>query len=852
MRRWVIALVSALAALGASCRELPRRAGLELDGEWEFRRAPAGAWRPATVPGCVHADLLAEGLIEDPLAGAREGELRWIEEADWEYRTIFDVPRELLESERLELDFQGLDTYAEISLNDSLLCRADNMFRRWRVPCEGLLRASGNVLRVYFRSPVKTVEAAWNALDPKLPGGPRVLTRKAAYQYGWDWAPRYVTSGVWRPVYLRAWGAARILDLEIVQKRVTERSAALAARFEIEASAAGRVALAVYFGDRSVANAAADLVAGTNTVSVDFEVPEPRLWWTNGLGEPHLYHCLGELKSGGVAIDWAERWVGIRTIELVEERDAAGRSFSFRLNGVPLFIKGANYVPPDCFPSRVTPRQREYLVAAAADAGMNMLRVWGGGLYEDDSFYDLCDEYGILVWQDFMFACAMYPGDEAFLANVEQEAVENVERLRGHACIALWCGNNESDEGWRHWGWQRELGISAADSLRIWGDYETLFHVLLPSVVARCAPGTPYVPSSPRYGRAEARSLEEGDSHYWGVWHDGEPFEILSEKIPRFMSEFGFQALPALSTIEGFAGAGETVDSSVLAAHQKHPRGGEIILSYMERSYRVPNDLASFAYVSQLLQAEGMKIGIEAERRAMPRCMGTMYWQLDDCWPAVSWSSIDYYGVPKALYYFARRAYRDVLVSPVVENGAVRVYVVSDRQEPFDARVTLELVDFTGETVWRGERRTSIRERSARLLFEAELESFLRGRAASRVVLRATVRENGELLSENLLYFAPPKDLELPAPRFVRSLGGASVASVVEDESGYAVTLCPECLVKNVSLSIDGHDGIFDDNFFDMLPGSCVTVHFLTGERIDDFDESLRIMSLWDTYGKGN
>ncbi|HVO76874.1 MAG TPA: glycoside hydrolase family 2 protein, partial [Candidatus Bathyarchaeia archaeon] len=656
MHRLILVAVLALALLESSCNEVPSRSTIVLDRGWEFRRVSEGTWRRATVPGCVHTDLYDRGLIPDPFYGDNERALQWIENEDWEYRTTFDADADFLSRERIEIDFAGLDTYADVYLNDSLIIRADNMFREWRSSCKGLLRDKGNELRVYFHSPVEAVRARWQSLGRELPGGPRVLTRKAAYQYGWDWSPRYVTSGIWRPVRLVAWDQARIKNLWIVQHQLTSERADLAASFEIESTARQTVTMSIYIGNESYKVFDVDLLPGSNDVSLDFSIPRPELWWANGLGEPRLYDFLGEMRAGGVLLDWTSRQFGIRTIDLVREKDAAGTSFYFRLNGVPVFMKGANYVPQDCFPSRLSGERHEFLVASAANAGMNMLRVWGGGVYEDDDFYSLCDKYGILVWQDFMFACGMYPADSLFLDNVREEASENVTRLRSHPCLALWCGNNEIDEGWHHWGWQGEFGYSAVDSARVWGDYVKLFHELLPAVVEKYDPGAAYLPSSPVHGRADPRSLTEGDSHYWGVWHDGEPFEAYTRNIPQFMSEFGFQSFPPLAAIESFARPEDwRVDSPVMLAHQKNPRGNEIITTYLERSYRTPRDFASFVYVSELLQAEGMKTGIEAHRRAKPYCMGSLYWQLNDCWPAVSWSSIDYYGNPKALYYYARR-----------------------------------------------------------------------------------------------------------------------------------------------------------------------------------------------------
>ncbi len=854
MNRPALLVALSLQFLVSSCNEPSDRSAIDLDRGWEFRRAAEGAWRPASVPGCVHTDLLAAGLINDPFFGTNEKDLQWIENEDWEYRVVFDAAPAFLASDRIEIEFEGLDTYADVFLNDSLLFRADNMFREWKAPCAGVLREKNNELRVYFHSPVNAVRARWDSLGRELPGGARVLTRKAAYQYGWDWAPRFATSGVWRPVRLRAWDAARIADLRIVQKRVTPQSAELAAVFEIEASAPMNVVLSLFLEDRIVASGGAELVPGPNVVSIDFYLSEPELWWPNGLGEPYLYEFLGEMRNGKLVVDLIERRAGLRTIELVRDRDERGESFFFRVNGVPVFMKGANFVPMDSFIPRVTADRYEALVSKTAAAGMNMLRVWGGGVYESELFYDLCDEYGILIWQDFMFACGMYPGDSAFLGNVAEEASGVVKRLRHHPCLALWCGNNEIDEGWRNWGWQRQYGYSAADSAKIWNDYAKLFHELLPGIVEELDPGAAYWPSSPGRGRADPRSLTEGDSHYWGVWHDGEGFEAFRAKVPRFMSEFGFQSFPSLATIARFAGPEDRrIDSDAMLSHQKHPRGNEIVRTYMERDYRPPRDFESFVYVSQLLQAEGMKTAIEAQRRAKPFCMGSLYWQLDDCWPAASWSSVDYEGDPKALYYFARDAFGEALVSPVIEEGVLSVYAISDWVDAIEGVAILKLLDFSGNVLWADSRRVSMSPDSSVFFFGTGVKFLLRGRPANTVVFCAELWESDELLSRNLLYFAPPRELDLP-PVEVERPGernpgsNLSVRSISRVEHGYAISLCARALVKNLHLSVEGREGYFDRNFFDMLPGSCETVFFVTDEDIGDFDAALGLKSLADTY----
>jgi beta-mannosidase len=868
VRRLTWALILAAIGLQPACNELGGFGG-EITRNWEFRQVSAGPWRRATVPGCVHTDLLANRLIPNPYVGANQAKLAWIESEDWEYRTYFNASGELLGRDRVELVFEGLDTYADVYLNDSLLVRADNMFRTWRIECKALVRPGANTLRIYFHSPVNEVVEAWRSLGYELPGGPRVLTRKAAYQYGWDFAPRFVTSGIWRPVRIVGWDGARIDDLWIVERGVTDERADLTARFRVESTAQRQAALEVREGGRSLARTDADLAAGENELSVDFSIDHPRLWWPNGLGTPYLYTISGIITEAGAEIDRLERRTGIRTIELVQARDAGGRSFYFKLNGLPVFMKGANYVPQDCFPPGVTRERYTWLLGCAQAAGMNMLRVWGGGVYEDDLFYDLCDELGILVWQDFMFACAMYPGDDAFLENVRTEATDNVRRLRHHPCLALWCGNNEIDEGWRHWGWQRQYGYTPADSAKIWNDYERLFLSLLPGVVAREDGARQYVPSSPAHGRAEFASLTDGDAHYWGVWHDREPIRELATRIPRFMSEFGMESFPAMSTIMRFAQPDEwRLDSSAMEAHQKAADGDEILRLYMERRYHAPEDFMSFVYVSQLVQADALQTGIEAERRAQPYCMGSLFWQLGDCWPGASWSVIDYFGNPKAGYYRAGHAMSTVLVSPEIEGDSIPVYIVSDGSDAVRGLLTVRLVDFSGNVRWAGRYPIEI-SRGSDVYITLDTRMLLGKADRSKVVLVTEVTEGERVLTSNFTYFVPPKDLDLPKAevrvvlpeqpvRIPEAVGGRFIPSVVipagrtppPPPPPYAVSLKTDLFAKSVYLSVPGVEGYFTDNFFDMLPDSIVTVWFVASRPVEDFGRRLKITTLADVQSE--
>ena len=571
-------------------------------------------------------------------------------------------------------------------------------------------------------------------------------------------------------------------------------------------------------------------------------IPNPELWWPNGLGEPHLYTAQAILKAGRRTDTLTTRF-GLRTLELVTEPDSIGESFFFRVNGVPVFMKGANVIPLDHFSPRVTEEDYQALFRDVVDANMNMLRVWGGGIYEEDRFYELADEHGILIWQDFMFANGMYPGDSLFLANVRAEATHQVRRLRGHPSLALWCGNNEMDEGWKNWGWARNYD-TPEDSAAVWNAYEAIFHDLLPGVVAAEDPERRYWPSSPSLGWGNPESLNRGDSHYWGVWHGQEPFQVFAEKLPRFSSEFGFQGFPPMETLAAVTQPEDrALFDPTFLVHQKHPIGNELIKSYMERDYPVPSSFEDFAYVSQLLQARGMRTAFEAHRRAKPRTMGTLYWQLNDTWPVVSWSSRDYFGRWKALHYAARDAFAPVLISPVLLGDTLEVWGVSELTRPVEGTLTLDLLDFDGKILWQTSVLALLPANQSRPLWEGSASSILGEADSRRAVLVANFLETGSQApgQSALLYFHPPKDLGLrvPAIRF----------EVTPEEGGVVLHLESDVLAKDVYLRLDG--ARFSGNFFDLLPGRSRSVRIETDLSAEEVEAALKIRTLAEIPREG-
>ena len=813
---------------------------------WQFREAGKDKWYPASVPGCVHTDLLNNKLIDDPFYRDNEKKLQWIGKTDWEYRTTFNITAEVLARKRVELVFEGLDTYANVFLNDEPLISTANMFRSWRVDAKSLAKPGVNTLRIRFRSPINEVLPIMAKMDYELPAGndqgekTSPHTRKAPYQYGWDWGPRFVTSGIWRPMFLEAWDEARVADLHILPNEIRADVANMTAEVEVIADANSDVTIAVdNLTDKTVAaQRRVSLMPGLNRIALNITIPRPAIWWPNGLGAHPLYTFKARLLINGQPVDEATTRTGLRTLELRQQRDESGKSFTFVINGVPVFAKGGNWIPADSFPSRITKDKYRKLLESVRDTNMNMLRVWGGGIYESDEFYDLCDEMGILVWQDFMFGCSLYPADETFLENVRQEAIDNVKRLRNHPSVVIWVGNNEIESGWFHWGWKEKFPA------RLWDDYLKIFYGVLPEVCKSLDPSRPYWPSSPSSNlEDDPESQKMGDLHYWQVWHASAPFTEYEKQFPRFMSEYGFQSFPQLETVSTYtAPEDRDIKSPVMMAHQRHPRGNQLIREYMLREYPEPKDFESFLYVSQVLQAEGIKIGAEHLRRIRPHNMGSLFWQIDDCWPVASWSSIDYTGRWKALQYYARRFYKDILLSPHEENGELNFYIVSDRLQPTAAQLKVSLLDFEGRTLWNQLRELEIAALNSKSYLSIAVDTLLGGKDPKSVFVFAELLVGGKPVSRNEHFFQPYKNLLLPRPRIS--------AEAVRTRAGFIITLSSDKLARAVYLSAPNYRGFFMDNYFDLIPGRKVEVEFRSvgPTTATEFRKQLRISSLADAF----
>lgn len=834
----------------------------ELNQNWQFRQAGTQEWMPASVPGCVHTDLMANKKIQDPFYRMNEKDVQWVDKKDWEYKTVFVPDKDLMKKENKYLVFKGLDTYADVFLNDSLILSADNMFREWTVDVSSLLKKGKNELRVYLKSPITEGLKKLDKWGFPLPasndlseiggvGDKRVsvFTRKAPYHFGWDWGPRLVTSGIWRPIILKGWDRAQLTDLFIRQNEVTKENASLTAVFAIQATSDEKATLVVMDDSKKVvlASMGVELKKGSSRFELPFTIQKPELWWTNGLGKQSLYAFKGSVNINSAVADERIVKTGIRSLHLIRKADANGQgeSFYFELNGVPVFMKGANYIPNDAFLTRVTPDRYEKAVKDAVSANMNMLRVWGGGIYENDLFYNLCDQYGLLVWQDFMFACSMYPGDSAFMDNVKEEAVQNVTRLRNHPCMALWCGNNEIETAWDTWGWQKDYNVS--QKAEIEKAYNKLFNKILPEVIKAYDPGSDYWPSTPSKGPSmkgendREKDVSYGDVHMWEVWHGKKPFEYYGTYIGRFMTEYGFQSFPEMRTIKSFTISDDwSITSPVMNWHQRSAPGNMLIKTYMDMYYHPAKDFNTFLYLNQVLQAEGIKEAMEAHRRARPWCMGTIYWQLNDCWPGPSWSGRDYYGRWKALHYFARKAYQTFLVSPVVEKDSFKIYVVSDSLSGIKGKLTVRVMDLDGKDLRVDTSHITIPANMSQVVFGMKKKDFLKGMDPSKILVETILTKDNVELSSNLFNFVPFREVKLIKP--------AISVKVLPKGSNYEITLSTDKPALNVCLTSANGDGWFSDNYFNLLPGKEVTVRFVPSESCQGFEKGLSVISLVDSY----
>ncbi len=842
--------------------ELEHRERLPLDHSWEFRQlsddgmaafedtkppATAAGWLPATVPGDVHLDLLHAGKISDPFYRDNESKLQWIEKAGWEYRTSIGIIPAVLAREHVELVFKGLDTACAVFLNGKRVAQPNNMFREWRIDVKSLLHAGINDLQIVFPSPMKAAEAV-AAKDPwhdRTHTGPKGYIRKAVYEFGWDWGPRFATSGVYRPAYLEAWDDARIQDVFVEQESIHAASANLNVHINILASKETKILARLDYGVGKTAlhlERPITLGPGDNLISFPIDIAHPQLWYPSGYGDQPIYHFHVSVSENGHDLDSRDAKTGLRSAVLRQELDKWGRSFEFVINGIPIFAKGADVIPFDSFPNRVNSEKYRHILQSAKDANMNMVRLWGGGYYETQEFYDLCDELGLMVWHDLMFGNNWQPGTYEFKQNIQKEAEYQMMRLRNHPSIVLWSGNNET-ELLRDWDGKGQLPPAVHE--RIWQDYLTEFSGVLATAAARIDPQTPYWPSSPSADYEElSDTYQSGDNHDWSVWHQDADFSEYEKRPWRFVSEYGFQSFPEMKTIESFTTPEDrtSIFTPVMLAHQKNGDGNKIIETYMSRYFGKPKDFASFLYASQVLQAEGIKVGAESFRRRRPETMGSLFWQLNDCWPVASWSSIDYYGRWKALQYYARRFYAPVLVSPHFGNGTLSVYIVSDKTVPEDGQLRLRIIEVSGKIIMETTKNVTIEPLASKIYEQLTVTDLFSSGPLDLTNLFGTVDVSvgGEEISSNLVFFVPSKQIHL---------NHAQISAVITPAGrGFDVVLRSPILARAVCLSFGSIDAQFSDNYVNLLPNEPQTIHVTSNATLEELKAQMKILSLVDAF----
>lgn len=850
MKNFLLCLGLCMSAMVTYANDYTRPQSVVLD-KWEFAQAGDTLWLSAKVPGTVHQDLINHGKLPNPFYGMNEQQVQWVEDKDWIYRTSFMVSKSQLERDAALLEFDGLDTYADVYLNGALLLKADNMFVGHKLSVRPVLREGENRLMVRFRSPITETLPQWESDGFNYPADNdhaekrvSVYTRKAPYSYGWDWGIRLTTCGIWKPVRLVFHDVARIDDYYVRQKEVTEAKADVENLLEINNVKAEPVTALVklsysYKGESKELQKEVTLRPGINQVSVPVSIGQPHLWMPNGWGEAALYTFTASVSVEGREIDERTEEIGLRNIRVVMEDDKDGKSFYFEVNGRPMFAKGANYIPDDALLPNISAERYHRIFEDVRSANMNMIRVWGGGIYEDDKFYEEADRNGILVWQDFIFACTTYPHDATFLKRVSDEAVYNIKRLRNHASLAMWCGNNEIYEGMRYWGWQKKYTPEIYAEMQ--KGYDVLFRELLPSIVKEYDADRFYMHGSPyeaNWGRPESWRI--ADSHNWGTWYGRKPFESFDSEIPRFMSEYGFQAFPEMKTIRTFAEEKDfALESPVMNAHQKATIGNALIKQTMGLYYDVPEDFETLVYAGLVLQGWGIRHGIEAHRRHKPYCMGSLYWQLNDSWPVVSWSGIDYYGNWKAMHYQAQRAFAPLLINVFRDGDELAYYLLSDNLEALDVNLSLELMDFSGKVHHRQRASGYVPANTSQELYRQSVAEALKGHDASTSLMHVTAySKKGEKLADEIYYFAYPKDQQLPHAKL-------SYQTKVKGNT-LEISLKADKLARDIFIEIPTQGVRFSDNFFDLLPRQKKKVTVTSPEGLPLQTTDIRIHQLGD------
>ncbi|MDQ0229617.1 beta-mannosidase [Metabacillus malikii] len=815
---------------------------LDLNGLWKMRSTKAHEWMNATVPGSVMHDLFSQGEIDDPFYRDNEDQAYDISSKDYEFTRSFTIDEAIANHQHVIIRFDGLDTISKITLNGHVIAQTNNMHRTYEFDIKPYITVGENTLHITLYSPIQYITEKqketklWGVTDA-IEGFPHI--RKGHSMFGWDWGPQIPDLGIWRDVSILAWNKGRIDDVYITQQH-NHNEVSLNVRVNVQGTERETLGLEVKLTSPTGEVDTTKVNHLSKEENITINVKEPKLWWPNGYGEQPLYQVEIKTVNEQEQLDQKSLTIGLRTIEVKHEPDEWGKSFEFIVNGLPIFAMGANYIPEDNLLARNSRQRTETLINDCVDANFNMIRVWGGGIYPEDYFFDLCDRKGLIVWQDFMFACSMYDLNDEFRETVEHEVIDNMKRIRHHASLGIWCGNNEVEEAWVHWGDMPD------DDYKHKADYIKLFEFIIPELAKKLDPQTFYWSSSPSSGGGfnEPRNPNEGDMHYWEVWHGLKPFSEYEKFHFRFCSEFGFQSFPSMKTIQTFTVPEDrNIFSYVMEKHQKNGAANGKILFYLSENFLYPKDFDSLLYASQLLQAEAIKYGVEHWRRNRGRCMGSLYWQLNDCWPVASWSSIDYYGRWKALHYFAKKFYSPILLSLREDGTNVEIHVTNETRENVTARIEWTLRKNTSEIVKQGTLSTEIASLTANQCEKLDFADVLTKEAKRNTYVECTLYIDDKEHTTTTLLFAKPKHFEFLNPEIM--------TEITETEETYDITLQTATFAKYVELELLEADCKFSDNYFDLSSGTnkVITVKkdSLSVELdITSFKQQLKVRSVFD------
>lgn len=824
---------------------------ITLNGTWNWCDMESKEWHKGSVPGTVLTDMMDGGLIEDPYWRTNEYETRELSRSDYRYEREFEVPESFFREEEQCLVFEGLDTIADIYLNDELLLAVNDMHRTWRIDVKGKLKAV-NRLAVAFHSPTAFIEKAdregdiFYASTGCMKGNGAL--RKAHYMFGWDWGPQLPDAGIFRSVYLSGFSIARLDDVRIRQEHGAggvKLSVESSVRKLSESGTAGSGMLACKITAPDGTVLTVEKEVGINE-TIEALIEAPQLWWPNGYGAQPLYTVRVELRMSDSVLDAWERTIGLRTVTVCTDADEWGNQFAFVVNGQKIFAMGANYIPEDNLLGHLNEERSERLIRDCARANFNCIRIWGGGYYPEDYVYDACDRYGILVWQDLMFACNVYDLNDEFEANILAETADNVKRIRHHACLGLWCGNNEMEWGWRDWG--RLEGHRP----KYKADYTKIFEMLLPRLVKQVDDQTYYWLSSPSSGGSfdDPNDFNRGDNHYWEVWHSNKPFTEYRDFYFRFCSEFGFQSFPGKKTLDSFSlPEDQNIFSEVMESHQKNGLANTKIFSYISGYYKYPKDMESIAYISQILQLKAIQYGVEHWRRNWGRCMGSIYWQLNDCWPVASWASIDYYGRWKALHYGAKRFYARFMATACEKeelSTEIDYYIHNESFEERKAVLRVRLIDRDFHTLYETETEITAAAFEVKNVLPMDFAPFLaEAGMKKRAVAEYSLIEDGCIVSRGTTLFVKPKYFDFKTPEYR--------VSVTEKADGFCIHAEADTYVSYAELSLDEYDVVLEDNFFDITSeeGVDITVdkkEFPNQVTAEEVAAALHIRSVADSF----